>query len=225
MLSLSQEKLIRSLHTKKGRQESGLMLIEGEKNVNEAGDLVEYAFTPEDSRNFEKLVTTETPQSIAAVVKIPEFSIERVEALPTLVVLDHVQDPGNVGNALRLAQAFKASVMLVESADPTGSKAARSSAGAVFKTPWLTMTREEAETYLAKCERAIIRLELREDSQDEKPLAASTKQAIIVGSEGQGIKLQTPGVSVAISQEPTMESLNAAQALGIALHYRYLHSK
>ena len=64
MLTLRQEKLIRSLATTKGRAETGLCLVEGEKNVAEAKDFLDYTFTPQDTKKFNQLVSTITPQAI-----------------------------------------------------------------------------------------------------------------------------------------------------------------
>jgi len=97
MLSNAQEKLIRSLHRKKGREESGQCLVEGAKVIEAAGEAVDFTFTAEDTSEYAKLVTTETPQEVAAVARVPKWSDAEVADSPTLVVLDGVQDPGNVG--------------------------------------------------------------------------------------------------------------------------------
>src|SRR5688572_28984119 len=136
MISHAQEKLIRSLKTKKGRRTSGLCLVEGKKLVEAAGKSVQFTFTSRDTKQFSKLVTTSTPQDIAAVAKLPVFDVEQVRDLETIVVLDGVQDPGNVGAAFRLCQAFGASLILVDSADATSPKVIRSSAGAIFHVHW-----------------------------------------------------------------------------------------
>ena len=78
MLSHEREKLVRSLHTKKGRETTGLCLVEGQKIIDVAGDAIEFKFTPDMTDKFEKLVTTETPQDIAAVAKIPSWSLEDI---------------------------------------------------------------------------------------------------------------------------------------------------
>ena len=141
MLTNSQQKLIKSLHTKKGRQKTDLCLVEGKKNIELAADLIEYTFTKEDTPQFDKLVTTETPQDIAGVAKIPAYKLEDIKKHDCIVVLDNIQDPGNVGTILRLCLGFDAALILINSADPTSPKVIRSSAGAVFQTNWLKSTR------------------------------------------------------------------------------------
>jgi TrmH family RNA methyltransferase len=221
MLSRAQEKLIRSLRTKKGREKSGRCLVEGAKLVEEAGRHLEFRFSPDDTAEFKRLVSTETPQTVAGVARLPSWTRKQVLARPTVVLLDHVQDPGNVGAILRLGLGFKAGLLLVESADPTSPKVIRSSAGAIFKTPWLTISRTDAEELLTEPDRPMFRLENRPGA---KPLAALTEppQALIIaGSEGRGISLPAGGQSVAIKHDKALESLNVTQALAIILHARY----
>ena len=193
MLTKAQEKLIRSLQTKKARLSTGLCLVEGAKVVAEAGNKVEYTFGPKDTKKFNQLVTTETPQEIAAVARTPEYQAEDVTKFPTIVVLDGVQDPGNVGSILRLCLGFEASLVLVESADPTSPKVIRSSAGAMFHVPWLQLSRAKIDSWLAKLKRPVARLEQVPGAKPVADLAQADKLILIAGSEGQGIKLAIKG--------------------------------
>lgn len=220
MLTKAQEKLIRSLKTKKGREESRRCLIEGQKLIATAGSLVEYTFTPKDTKSFSKLVTTKTPQEIAAVAQLPSFAFADVSELKTIVVLDGVQDPGNVGSALRLCQAFSAALILIESADPTSPKVIRSSAGAVFSVPWIESARSEAEELLTRINRQTYRLEKTTGAVSVKSLKSSEPIVLIAGSEGSGIHINTPGTSVQIEHNASLESLNVGNALAIALYVR-----
>ncbi len=224
MLSARQESLIRSLHTKKGRTESGLCLIEGKKNLAEAKDYIEFSFTSQDSRKYEQLLETVTPQNIAAVARIPEWSLEQVQTKNIIVVLDGVQDPGNVGTILRLCLGFNASLMLIESADPSSPKVVRSSAGAFFNVPWLDVKRDEAVAYIKSCKRDIVKLEKKNKSLplSSKLLKTMPKQLlVVVGSEGQGITLKLVGQSIHIAHDQALESLNVSTALAIALFELY----
>lgn len=222
MLSKAQEKYIRSLHTKKGRSKHGRCLVEGQKLVDSAEGLIDYTFTSEDTHNFDKLVTTTTPQSIAAVARTPEFTLEDVLAYKTVLILDGVQDPGNVGTIFRLCQGFEAGLILVESADPTNPKTLRSSAGAIFHTPWASLDRSEAEELLAKQDRAVFRLEKREKSQDISLITSKDTIYLVAGSEGSGIQLNTKGASVVIPHNSLLESMNVGNAVAIALFSRFI---
>jgi len=219
MLTNSQIKLIKSLHTKKGRQKSGLCLVEGEKVIQMAKKFIEFTFTDKE-KDFHKLVTTETPQKIAAVARIPGHTIEDVKKKDVIVVLDNVQDPGNVGTILRLCLGFDAGLILINSADPSAPKVIRSSVGAIFQTPWVKLSADD----LKKFDRKIFRLEkgkttrhspLRETMTEHEPIL------IIAGSEGKGITLPTKGQSLEIEHHAKLESLNVANALAIVLHHIY----
>jgi len=225
MLTMRQEKLIRSLATTKGRAETGLCLVEGEKNLAEVGDWLEYTFTSKDTRKFDQLVSTVTPQNIAGVARIPRWELADILSRPTIVVLDGIQDPGNIGTILRLALGFKASLVLVESVDPANPKVIRSSAGAFFKTPWLEVERSDALTFIKDLGREVFLLENNKKSSivcNEKNIKKLPKEIVLVaGSEGQGIKLGINGKSLEIEHDKKLESLNVAAALAIILSLRY----
>lgn len=225
MLRTQQEKLILSLHTKKGREKSGLCLIEGEKNIETAGDAVSFRFTRDDTPRFDALVTTETPQDVAAVARIPEWKRSNVEDAHTIVVLDGVQDPGNVGTILRLCLGFDATLILVDSADPTNPKVVRSSAGALFHVPWLRIARADAAGRITQLKRPVYRLEGKPKSVPYAPdMQLPEDIVLIAGSEGRGISLNIPGQSIKIAHDPKLESLNVASALTIMLNSRYIPS-
>jgi RNA methyltransferase, TrmH family len=218
MLTKAQEKLIRSLHARKGREKSELCLVEGRKNVEAAGSAIEFTFTPDDSREFNKLVTTDTPQPIAAVARIPRHTAQALAERPTIVVVDGVQDPGNVGAIIRLCLGFKASILLVESVDVGNPKVIRSSAGAVFGIPWLEAKRDDATSIINDFNRPIYRLEKKPHTVTQAHDDAIT---LIAGSEGSGILLDIKGTSLSIAHEASLESLNVSHALAIVLASRY----
>lgn len=221
MLSNAKEKLIKSLHTKKGRQKHGLCLVEGEKVVKMAAEFVDFTFSRDDSDNFDSLVSTETPQDVAAVARIPKWSMNDIKSTETVIVLDGVQDPGNVGAILRLCLGFNASLLLIDSADVTNPKVVRSSVGALFKTPWMKVVRKDAEHILSKLSRPIYRLERTGKQKFITSLPAQEPITLIAGSEGNGISLPVAGSSVAIPHEDALESLNVGNAVAIALYERY----
>jgi TrmH family RNA methyltransferase len=208
MLTRAQEKLIKSLHRKKGRAESGFCLVEGEKVIEAAGeDAIEYRFTPQD---------------VAAVAKIPVFSKEQIFGGRTVIVLDGVQDPGNVGAIFRLCQGFDATLVLIESADPSSSKVIRSSVGAIFHVPWAAMNRPEAHALLSTIEsHHLFRLEKTDRGQGIETFVTEKPAMLVVGSEGQGIQLSLQGPSVSIMHNEALESLNVGNAVAIALHTRF----
>ncbi len=218
MLTNAQEKLIRSLHKKKYRKHLGLCLVEGQKFVDEAKEYLDLTFTDEDTKHFEKLMTTETPQTIAGIARIPKWTTSDIKECDQIIILDGLQDPGNVGTIIRGALAFNTGIILIESADPTSPKVIRSSAGSIFHIPWIEVGRDIAGDVIRELQRPILRLEKTENSHSLSAIK-NDKYAIIIGSEGSGIQLQVDGQSVMIEHNPKLESLNAAMAATIALYH------
>lgn len=224
MLSQSQEKLIKSLHTNKGRLKTNLWLVEGSKFLELAGRLVQTTFTANDTPRFSQLTTTDTPPAIAGLAQPPHFQLADVLAKDTVLLLDNVQDPGNLGTIIRLAAAFDAGLLFCRCVDPGNPKTIRSSAGTVFQTPWLELTTQAVQNLCQGIDRPIYRLE---NTPAARPI--TTNQAtnlpkqilLVVGSEGQGITLPIAGQSIFIKHQPLIDSINVATAVAIALFIRY----
>ncbi len=217
MLTKAQVKLIKSLHKKKGRDATGLCLVEGEKVIELAKSFIDFRFSEEDSIDFKKLVTTVSPQMQAAVARIPEWTEKELLKKDVIAVLDGVQDPGNVGTILRLCLGFNAGLILIGSADPTNPKVIRSSAGAVFQVPWVHMKEHEVYELFQKEGRVIYRIEKRKGSRALNKIDLQTPAFLIAGSEGKGIHLNIESPSVYIDHDKKLESLNVATALSIIL--------
>ncbi len=222
MITRNQEKLIKKLHTKNGRLKHQRCLVEGQKVIDTAGSAVEFTFSHEDTDVFDQLVTTETPQDIAAVAHIPTWRKQDIVQKSLIVVLDHVQDPGNVGSILRLCLGFDASLVLLECADVTSPKVVRSSVGALFQVPWQKIERTEAAAYITSLNRAIYRLEKNATATElTSSLLSPEALVLLAGSEGLGITLEVPGTSLMIKHNDKLESLNVAHSLAIAMAFRY----
>jgi RNA methyltransferase, TrmH family len=133
-------KLIRKLESRRQREKLGLFVAEGEDLV-EAG--LEAGLEPVDLLVAEKTVSAEALASVSTLPhparQIGVFrrdDLPRFEPRPVALALWHVADPGNVGTLIRSADAFGGAVALSSGcADPTGPKAMRASAGAVFRVP------------------------------------------------------------------------------------------
>ena len=218
---------MRALQTKKGRAEHGLCLVEGTKFVRDAKPWVEFTFGVDDTPLFEELVTTETPQEIAAVARLPHATVFDLEKMPTILLCDGVQDPGNVGAILRLCAAFNAGCIFVHCADITAPKVVRSSAGALFTIPWMILPPKEALTFVACLKRPVFRLESPKagGTMQEISRLPSVPLVLVVGSEGRGITLPLEGETMTIPQQSATESLNVTHAVAIALYTRYTLSR
>src|SRR3989344_352959 len=198
MLTNNQRKLLAQLETKKGREKTGLCLVEGPKMIETAGKAVQEVLHINDmgARSFSKIATTDTPQEVIGIAKIPEWTLEDVKRSKTVVFLDRVQDPGNVGAIMRLCLGFDASMILVESADVSSTKVIRASAGGLFLVPWMNIDPSSARTLLREMDRPIYRLKKRSGSKSEDVLKTSSSVVLIVGNEGSGITITKDGTSV-----------------------------
>jgi len=219
-LTAAQQRLLLNLQKRKERERLGLCIVEGEKFTHDVKELVEFSFTDRDTPIFREIITTENPQRSAAVARVPKWTLEDVLKCQTVMVLDAVQDPGNVGTLLRLALGFNAGIILVECAEVGNPKTVRASAGALFYAPWVTVERDFIEDVLAESALPLYRLELKKGAISPEKLPAGPL-VLVVGSEGKGIKIGVQGASVAVRHNKKLESLNVAVATGIVLHTRY----
>lgn len=172
------------------------------------------------ARELERTSDVVTPQGVLALAADPGRRSDALVGAPgQLVLLDGVQDPGNVGAVLRSAAAFGFAGALVGagSADPVGPKALRASAGASLALPFARAVTEALLLDLAEAGRVVWLLDGEGD-----PLWAADKVppglVLAVGSEGRGASaavVRAAARRVAVPISPRVESLNAAVAFGI----------
>lgn len=165
--------------------------------------------------------TVETPQGMLAVCRTPDTAPPETLPEGRLLVLDGVQDPGNVGTILRTLDAFDADGLLLTGgcADPYGWKAVRSSMGAVFRRPIYSGTPEELAALLHRSGLPLYGAALREDTVDARQ-ADYTRCTLAIGSEGRGLSrevLDLCNQTIRIPMSDRCESLNAAIAAAVLL--------
>jgi len=224
------------LSSKKAREEAGLFVADGTKLLAEAvkyypgldtvilSDGVEVRI-PEDVRIIrvpgdvmESISPMASPQGALFLCRLPEKTAFVPKA--GMLLLDGIQDPGNLGTILRTADALDIPVLLLEGcADPYSHKVVRSSMGAVFRTDIIQTNWEEA---MAACEKAGISIGVTALSDRAKDLRCSDlkNMAVVIGSEGQGVRqeiLENAGAELIIPMNPHCESLNAAVAATIVM--------
>lgn len=158
------------------------------------------------------------PQGALFVCKKPE-PVPPVLADKTLV-LEGLQDPGNLGTILRTADAFGAQVVLLEGcADPFQPKVVRASMGAMFRGQPLELTTQEFVNQAKSQELPIIATALMDSAVDIRN-ENLTRAAVIIGSEGGGISqnlLELADRAVIIPMGEQCESLNAAVAATVVM--------
>ena len=167
----------------------------------------------------------ETPQGALFTVALPEVQLPETLSGKHYLVLDGVQDPGNVGTILRTADAFDCDgVFLVNAcADLYNPKTARATMGAIFRREAYTVTAEELFALLRKSGVPLYGTALRDDTV---PLAEAdlARAAVAIGSEGRGLSQQVLdecAKTLKIPMNPRCESLNAAIAATVVLWEMY----
>lgn len=170
---------------------------------------------------LEAVADTETPQGVVFLCKGKDLSIPDQLTGSRYLVLDGVQDPGNVGTIWRAADAFGADGLILcgGCADPWSPKTVRATMGAIFRLPVCEGGLREAADKLAAAELPLYATALREDTEDVRTVDLR-RAAVIIGSEGRGVSQQGLALcqkTLKIPMRERCESLNAAMAASIVL--------
>ena len=167
----------------------------------------------------------ETPQGALFTVRLPDTALPETLSGAHYLVLDGVQDPGNVGTILRTADAFDCDGVFIVNAcaDPYSPKTARATMGAVFRRDVYQCTADELCALLQKCGLPLYGTALRNDTVSLRD-AELSRAAVAVGSEGRGLSaeiLSKCEKTIKIPMSPRCESLNAAVAASVVLWEMY----
>ena len=173
---------------------------------------------------FASAADTEAPQGVLAVAPVPDRTLDAV-VLPDaarIVVLDGVQDPGNVGTIVRTAAALGADLVLAlpGTVDLWNAKVVRSAMGALFVRPAVSCTWEALDRFRGAHEVALWGADAAGDPVDAVG-AGPRRLALAVGNEGNGLSAalrERADRIVSLPIAPDVESLNVAVATGIFLH-------
>lgn len=224
------------ISSRKAREEAGLFAADGTKLLSEAvrwydgldtvilsegvqaevPETVRVIRVPEDV--MASISPMETPQGALFLCRLPEK--REFIPKPGMLLLDGIQDPGNLGTILRTADALDVPVALLEGcADPFSHKVVRASMGAVFRVQPVLTTWEQTRE---KCRQAGIPIGVTALSPRAKDLRQTKlgKMAVVIGSEGRGVRqeiLDSADAELIIPMNPHCESLNAAVAAAIVL--------
>ena len=233
-------KQIVSLGDKKARDESGLFVVEGKKQVSEIpGDwTVEYFVASQDNNMpggaktylvsqdiIRKISDTDTPQGILAVVHKKHYDMQEVlkSERGLFLLLDTIQDPGNLGTIIRTAHAYGVKGVFISknSVDVFSPKVVRATMGSVFKIPLFQECSAEqvmAEFIKKSIKTYALSITANMYVSDTK---FADKTALIIGNESKGIGdavLKAADYCVKIKMLSDIDSLNAAVACSIALY-------
>ena len=162
---------------------------------------------------MEAISPMDTPQGAVFLCRLPPRQAFRPEK--GMLLLDGIQDPGNLGTILRTADAWNVPVALLEGcADPFSHKVVRASMGAVFRTPVTVTDWNTAKEACAAAGIEVAVTALNDRAKDIRKADVGA-MAVVIGSEGQGVRreiLESAGHCLIIPMNAHCESLNAAIA-------------
>jgi len=244
MLSKSAQKLIRSLELKKFRQETGLFIAEGTKLTTDLLDLLECKLlvatekwvdsnkdycskakevVTDDIEIINKISLQKNPQGVLAVFKIPEYNLEEIDINDKLsLALDNIQDPGNMGTIVRIADWFGIETIICskETADAFNPKSVQASMGAIGR---VKVIYTDLASFFSENKLPVYGTFLEGDTINNCEL--SNNGIILMGNEGKGISdILKPFVNrkIFIPDFPLgqtgSESLNVANATAIVCY-------
>ncbi len=226
--------LVRSLHHKEGRVEQGLFLAEGEKLIKDilsSDFVVQKIYSLDDDfdmecaervspKEMERLSALKSANRAVAVVEIPQYSLRQEDIVDKLIIaLDDVQNPGNLGTIVRLADWFgiRDIVCSPQCADIYNPKVVQATMGAITR---VRVHYQPLVPFLESCDSAIYGAMLDGDNIYEQPL--SQEGVIVMGNEGRGVSSEVAALltrRLYIPPYPAdgggMESLNVAISTSI----------
>ena len=223
------------LSSRKDREAAGLYAADGTKLLEEAAKYADLhtailtdgirAELPEHVRVIrvpedlmESISPMRSPQGALFLCRLPEK--KAFAAQKGMLLLDGIQDPGNLGTMLRTADALNVPVCLLEGcADPYSHKVVRASMGAVFRTDVVQSTWAQVK---AACDAAGVKVAVTalSDRSEDIRRADVASMAVVIGSEGQGVRkeiLEAADAQLIIPMNTRCESLNAAVAATIVM--------
>ena len=228
------------------RKEEGLFVVEGRRFAEEIpADRLERAFVTEAFRDtaegaalaerlhaetvseavLQKMSDTQSPQGILALVRMRETAPEEWGGGP-LLLLERVQDPGNLGTIFRTAEAAGAGGIILdeETADPYGPKVLRSTMGGIFRVPFRTVPRIRDEVKrLQQTGVRVYAAHLQGQTAFDR-VKYPARCAFLLGNEGSGLSDEVSGLAdewIRIPMEGRAESLNVAVAGAQMLYEAY----
>ena len=233
-----------SLNDKKTRMNAKRFIVEGYHLVNEASktNLLEAIISTDEKELkkinnvkrylvndaiINKIATTKNPQNILGIVKMLDHNITNLLPIikgnkTKLIMLDDVNDPGNLGTIIRTAAGlgYDGIIMSPNTVDLYNEKVIRSTQGVMFKIPIIKANLQEVIKLLKKEQVFCIGTALT-NAKDVKHITKKDKFAICLGNEAKGISkevLDNMDENVRIAMKNDVESLNVSIAAGIIMY-------
>lgn len=238
MLTKPQITYIRSLHQKKFRQMYGKFLVEGDKLVREllasnvktdaiyalegwknANNSAKYEITLVSASDLERISTHDSPNQVVAIADIPKHEAADLNLAPALyIALDQIQDPGNAGTIIRIADWFGINTVFFSegSVDVYNPKVVSSAKGSLFRTACHYVNLAQ----LFEANKALPVYGTFMEGENIYKTELASQGFIVIGNEANGISQEVAGYvtnKISIPNFGKAESLNAAVATGIVV--------
>lgn len=240
-------KYLRKLYQKKYRKERNQFILEGLRLIRGAYKsgadieniyLTQAYYNQHKSESFlinneknlifitdsliSEVADTENPQAVIAIVNEPKTTPAEVMSKDYILVIDQIQDPGNMGTMIRTAAAagFQSLIISKGSVDIFNLKVLRATAGAIYSIPFIKdVELAELKELLKEKKQTIYAADLNTDKHYNK-IKYVKPLSLIIGNEGNGIRrklLDMADICVKIPLKGNIESLNAGVAAGVIM--------
>jgi len=184
------------------------------------------------SEVFKKMSDTQTPQGILAIVERPTYQFEELLKIekPLFVVLEDLQDPGNLGTIVRTGEGAGVSAVFMtkNTVDIYNPKTIRATMGSIYRVPF-TIVEDIEEAIMAMKKAGIRTFAAHLDGKDYyDSFSFREGTAFLIGNEGNGLKTSTANAADAylkIPMEGQVESLNAAIATSLLMYEAHRQRK
>lgn len=180
---------------------------------------------------FQKVSDTQTPQGVLSVLSIPRYDLESAlgvwlsdaENAPLIMMLENLQDPGNLGTILRAGEGagINGIIMTRQTADIFNPKVIRSTMGSIYRVPFFIVNELGETIGLLKEKGVAVYAAHLDDSVDYDEPDYTKPTAFLIGNEGNGLKRETADMAtqyIKIPMAGQVESLNAAVASTILMY-------
>ena len=176
---------------------------------------------------FEGVCETVTPQGIVCVVKQPQYAYEKdmrgTDGIQKLLILEDIQDPGNLGTMVRTAEAAGMNGIILSKGctDIFSPKVTRSTMGAIFRVPFMYTDDLPELLERLKADGVDICAAYLKNGEDYRKMHFGTRTAIMIGNEGNGLSdraVAHASRNVFIPMAGEVESLNAAVAAALLMY-------
>lgn len=239
-------KLVKELQSKKSaRKKKGLFIVEGLRGVKEIPShiTIEHLIVSEAQEEhvpshlqikemlvvpneiFEKISETQSPQGMMAITQMPHLALEDLKLVEgPYLILENLQDPGNLGTIIRTAHAFdfKGILLTKGSVDAFSPKVVRATMSSLFYMPLVVdYSIEEYIAYFKAAQVPLYTTALNEEAKAIGDIAFPKQLGLIIGNEGNGVTkvcIEAAKETMIIPMPGGAESLNASVATAICMY-------